>query len=86
VQDDLGRVLPNAAVSFHVLAGDVSGNMTVNATDISQIKNQSGAPVTQANFHLDVTANGLINASDVGLVKSRSGAGGSSVLLQPHQP
>jgi uncharacterized delta-60 repeat protein len=80
VQDDLGRVLPNAAVSFNVLAGDVSGNMAVNATDISQIKSQSGAPVTPANFHLDVTGNGVINASDVGLVKSRSGAGGSSVL------
>jgi uncharacterized delta-60 repeat protein len=86
VQDDLGRVLADAAVSFNVLAGDVSGNMAVNATDISQIKSQSGAPVTQANFHLDVTANGVINASDVGLVKSRSGAGGSSAPLQLKEP
>jgi hypothetical protein len=46
VQDTLGRVLPNAAVSFNVLLGDASGNMAVNATDISHIKSQSGAPVT----------------------------------------
>jgi uncharacterized delta-60 repeat protein len=81
MQDGFGRVLPEAAVNFHVLPGDVSGNMVVNATDISQIKSQSGAPVTHANFHLDVTANGLINASDAALVKSRSGAGGSPAIV-----
>ena len=78
MQDDLGRVLPEATVSFQVLVGDTSGNMVVNATDVSQVKSLAGAPVTAANFRADVTLNGSINASDLALVKSRSGATGSS--------
>ena len=73
VTDSFGQALPNTSVSMNVLAGDTNGNKTVNGTDISQTKAQSGIPVTSANFRQDVTPNGSINTSDIGLVKSRSG-------------
>ena len=57
------------------LIGDVSGNGSVNGTDVSQTKLQSGAPVTNANFREDVNLNGGINGTDVSLVKLHSGSG-----------
>jgi dockerin type I repeat protein len=56
-----------------VLFGDVGGNRTVNSTDVSQVKLQSGTAVTAANFRNDVGANGAINSSDVSTVKLASG-------------
>jgi hypothetical protein len=57
-----------------VLAGDTTGNGSVSATDIGQVKSQSGQAVNAVNFRADVTANGgSISASDIGLVKSKSG-------------
>jgi uncharacterized delta-60 repeat protein len=73
VTDIFGQVLPEAGVSVNMLIGDLNGNRTVNATDIGNVKAQSGAPVTGTNFRADVNANGNINATDIGLVKSRSG-------------
>jgi hypothetical protein len=73
VTDTFGQVLPSTSVSMDVLAGDVNGNRTVNATDISLTKASSGATANAANFRQDVVVNGTINASDIGLVKSRSG-------------
>jgi hypothetical protein len=40
---------------------------------VSQVKSQSGQPVTLQNFRADVTANGAITASDLALVKSQTG-------------
>jgi len=74
VTDQFGRVLPNKTITMNVLVGDTTGSSSVNASDVSLTKSQSGMPVTEENFYLDVTMNGAINASDVGLVKSRSGA------------
>ena len=48
--DTLTQVLPNTAVSLNILAGDTSGNKTVNSTDVSQTKAQSGAPVNRREF------------------------------------
>ncbi len=73
VTDSFGQILPDTSVSMNLLAGDTNGNKTVNGTDVSQTKAQSGQPVTAANFRQDVTPNGSINTSDIGLVKSRSG-------------
>lgn len=56
-----------------ILLGDTSGNGSVNASDVSQTKVQSGQTVTNANFRTDVNVNGTTNASDVSLVKSRAG-------------
>jgi hypothetical protein len=74
VTDSAAQVLPDVAVSMNVLAGDTNGNKTVNATDIGQVKSQSGMAVSAENFRQDVTTDGAITASDIGLVKSRSGA------------
>ena len=73
VTDTQAQTLPDTTVSMNVLAGDSTGNKSVNASDISQIKAQSGATVTAANFRTDISVNGSINASDVSLAKSRSG-------------
>lgn len=75
VTDSLSQILPDTAVSVNMLVGDVSKNKTVNGTDVSQTKAQSGMPVTSSNFRTDVTANGSITGTDVSLVKSRSGFG-----------
>ncbi|HEU0209073.1 MAG TPA: dockerin type I domain-containing protein [Candidatus Udaeobacter sp.] len=61
------------SIPMSVLAGDTNGNGTVNASDVSQTKLQSGSAVTGSNFRTDVNANGAINASDVSSVKTRSG-------------
>ena len=74
VTDVLANVLPVTLVNMGVLAGDTTGNKSVNASDVTQTKIQSGVPVTSSNFRQDVIANGVINASDVSLVKARSGS------------
>jgi hypothetical protein len=58
---------------MRVLVGDTTGNGSINASDVTQVKIQSGATVTSANFRQDVNGNGTINASDVSFVKARSG-------------
>ena len=73
VTDTQAQTLADTIVSMNVLSGDSTGNKSVNASDVSQIKAQSGAMVTGANFRTDINANGSINASDVSLAKSRSG-------------
>ena len=74
VTDSSAQILPNTSVSMNMLIGDTTGNKSVNASDVSQTKGQSGAAVMASNFRTDVTANGVLNASDVSLVKSRSGS------------
>jgi hypothetical protein len=75
VTDAFAQVLADTMVSVNILAGDTSGNKTVNSTDVSQTKLQSGAAVSAANFREDVVVSGSINATDVSLVKSRAGFG-----------
>ena len=74
VTDSSAQMLPDTSVSINMLIGDTTGNKSVNASDVSQTKGQSGAAVTASNFRTDVSANGVLNASDVSLVKSRSGS------------
>ncbi len=63
----------DVGIRMSVLVGDSTGNGSVNASDVSQVKARSGQPVDATNFRSDVTANGFINASDVSAVKARSG-------------
>jgi hypothetical protein len=63
----------NVSASIGVLAGDTTGNGSVNSSDISQTQSQSGQPVGTNNFREDVTVNGLINSSDISFVQSKSG-------------
>jgi hypothetical protein len=75
VTDTFAQTLSSASVSMNILIGDSSANKSVNASDISQVKAQSGAQVTAANFREDLTVNGTINASDVSIAKAKSGTG-----------
>lgn len=68
-----GTTTGNVPVTMGVLAGDTTGNGTVNATDVGQTKSQSGGTPSSGNFRVDVNASGSNNATDVSLVKSRSG-------------
>jgi len=79
--DEFGQMLPDITVPMKTLVGDTDGNGSVNASDVTQTKIQSGQSATVTNFRTDVTVNGTINASDVSLVKSRSGTGIGSIAL-----
>ena len=68
-----GASTGDVSVPMAVLVGDVTGNGSVNTTDVSQTKGQSGQAVANANFREDVIVNGSINASDVSSVKAQSG-------------
>ena len=63
----------NVSVPMSALLGDTTINASVNSSDISQTKSQSGQAVSASNFRTDVTANGSINSSDISIVKSKSG-------------
>ena len=63
----------NVVIPMSVLLGDITGNGSVNSTDVSQTKLQSGSNASISNFRNDVTVNGAINSSDVSVVKSKSG-------------
>ena len=71
----LFQVLPDQTVSMGVLVGDTTGNGTVSASDIAQVKSKSGQTTDASNFRTDVNVSGGINASDIGLVKSKAGTG-----------
>jgi hypothetical protein len=60
-------------VPMGMLLGDTNGNASVNASDLTQVKIQSGQAATGSNFRTDVNVNGVINASDITFVKLRSG-------------
>ena len=71
INDVIGAMDVDVPVSM--LVADTTANGSVNSSDISQTKAQSGQSVTASNFRTDVTANGSINSSDISLVKSKSG-------------
>ncbi|MEP6822200.1 MAG: dockerin type I domain-containing protein [Chthoniobacterales bacterium] len=63
------------SIPISLLTGDTNANGTVNASDVSETKAQSGLTTDSTNFRLDVSVNGAINSSDISLVKSNSGTG-----------
>ena len=73
VGDSAGNFSTAVSAQIGLLIGDTTANGSVNSSDISQTKSQSGQTVSTSNFRQDVTANGSINSSDISLVKSRSG-------------
>ena len=64
----------DVGIRMGMLIGDVSGNGSVNSTDVGQTKLQSGQTASAANFRSDVNASGAINATDVSTVKIGSGS------------
>ena len=75
LSDVNGTNLASVAVNIGFLIGDTNQSKTVNSSDVSQTKSQSGATVTASNFREDVTADGAISATDVSTVKLKSGNG-----------
>ena len=73
VTDSAGNSSSTDFASMAVLLGDTTASRSVNSSDISQTKSQSGQSVTTSNSRQDVTADGAINSSDISLVKSKSG-------------
>ena len=63
----------NLNVPVGILFGDTTGNGSVSATDLGQIKAVSGQSATAANFRSDVNASGSINSTDIGQAKGASG-------------
>ncbi len=68
-----GTITNDVTAAMAILVGDTSYNGTVNSSDVSQTKAQSGSPVTNSNFREDVNASGAITSTDVSLVKSKTG-------------
>ena len=52
----------DVSIRMGVLPGDTTGEGSVNSSDVSQTKLQSGQALTATNFRKDVNANGSINA------------------------
>ena len=74
VHDGVNANSVNVSVPMRILVGDANGSGTINSSDVSFVKSQSGKPITDLNFRADVNGNGVINGSDVSLVKLRSGS------------
>ncbi len=72
VMGPTGTVTPQP-VSMGFLIGDFNSTGSVNASDISAVKAQSGLPLSQANFKFDVNTSGSISSTDVSAVKARAG-------------
>jgi hypothetical protein len=64
----------SVSVWMNVLVGDVNGNDSVNASDVSLTKSQVGQPVGMSNFREDVNVNGTISGTDVAQVKANVGS------------
>ena len=78
-----GSATGNVTVPMSVLLGDTTASLSVNSTDISQTKSQSGINVAANNFRTDVIVNGSINSTDVSTVKSNSG---TAITEPPARP
>lgn len=59
-----GTTTNDVAIPMAVLAGDTTGDGTVNSADVSQVKSQSGQSVAGTNFREDLTVDGSINSAE----------------------
>jgi len=73
VTSSTSQVLPDTSVSVNMLAGDTTGDKTVDNSDLSQTRGQLGQPVTASNFREDVKVDGAITSADVRVVRSDRG-------------
>ncbi len=70
-----GATTGDLVVPMRVLVGDVTHDLTINASDKSQVKVNVGMPVTPDNFLSDVNCNGAITTSDTAQVTAGIGSG-----------
>jgi hypothetical protein len=68
-----GTITNDITTQMSILVGDTTGNGTVNSTDVSQTKLQSGLAVTHSNCREDINESGTITSTDVSSVKLRTG-------------
>jgi glucose/arabinose dehydrogenase len=73
VTDVAGNISSSVSATMAVLTGDTNADKFCDAVDVSQVKSQSGNPVTSSNFREDVNLDNFIDAVDTSLVKSYSG-------------
>jgi len=89
VTDVAGNISSSVSATMGVLVGDTNNDKFCDAVDVSQVKSQSGNPVSNSNFREDVNVDNFIDAVDVALVKSNSGtalpAGSSAPLSRRKQ-
>lgn len=67
--------LTNVSAQLDLLVGDTNGDRSVDSTDVSQTKAQSGkaAATVGSTFREDINGDGFVDGTDVSFVKSRSG-------------
>lgn len=63
----------NASVTLGFLLGDGNGSGTVDATDLTATRAQSGRSVDQGNFRHDINLGGFVGATDLVATKARIG-------------
>ena len=68
-----GTLAGDVTWPMDILLGDTTANKSVNSSDVSQTKLQSGTAASQDNFRTDVNLNGVVNSTDVSIVKIKSG-------------
>ncbi len=68
-----GTNLGTASVPMDVVLADVTGDRTVNKSDLKPTKSRSAKRVTSSNFRADVTVDGVIDQSDAALVNANLG-------------
>jgi arylsulfotransferase ASST len=68
-----GSNTENVSVPMGVLIGDITGNLVVNSSDVSEVKFHTGLPVVPATFRRDVAVSGSINSTDLSVVKATTG-------------
>ncbi len=71
--DSLGYTSTAVPVSIRFLAGDTSGDGSVNSGDALQTRSRSGQTTDAANFRSDLNGDGTVNSGDTLLVRARSG-------------
>jgi hypothetical protein len=67
--------IPAVSPQMGVIAGDTNGDSSVDSTDVSQTKSQSGnsAAGCGSGFREDINLDGFVDGTDVSFVKSKSG-------------
>jgi glucose/arabinose dehydrogenase len=81
VTDVAANISNSVSATMAILVGDTNNDKFCDAVDVSQVKSQSGNPVSSSNFREDVNVDNFIDAVDVALVKSNSGT-----ALPPQSP
>jgi hypothetical protein len=73
VRDDEGTVLPEVAIEYGELIGDVNGDGVVDQADVHQVKNARGQATNDANLRDDINDNRRIDPTDIEMTRAAVG-------------